>query len=181
MPSLQERIKERRLSCGLTLLQVADKLGIKEATMQRYESGEIRNVKHETIVALSEIFGCSPAYLMGWTDEINEPEVVLHPPITPHEKDVIEAYREHPNMQLAVDRLLGLYSDAPEHVSQDPPTRTIEYAAWGVGPTTATVNVDEETLRAAQEEASRRQADRLMAERDRAAAAKKGFGRKRKK
>lgn len=66
---------------------------------------------------------------------------------------------------------------------QEPPanTRTIEYAAWGVGPATATVNVDEETLRAAQEEASRRQADRLMAERDRAAAAKKGFGRKRKK
>lgn len=66
---------------------------------------------------------------------------------------------------------------------QEPSTnaRTIEYAAWGVGPTTSTVNVDEETLRAAEEDRLRRQADRLMAERDRAAAAKKGFGRKRKK
>lgn len=58
-------------------------------------------------------------------------------------------------------------------------TRTIDSAAWGIGPTTTTVNVDEATLQAAEEERLRRQADRLMAERNRAA--KKGFGRKRKK
>ncbi|CZT57881.1 hypothetical protein BN3661_02214 [Eubacteriaceae bacterium CHKCI005] len=60
-------------------------------------------------------------------------------------------------------------------------TRTIDSAAWGIGPTTTTVNVDEATLQAAEEERLRRQADRLMAERNRTAAAKKGFGRKRKK
>lgn len=58
-------------------------------------------------------------------------------------------------------------------------TRTIDSAAWGIGPTTTTVNVDEATLQAAEEERLRRQADRLMAERNRTA--KKGFGRKRKK
>lgn len=66
MSVLQERIKERRLALGMTLLEVAARLGVKEATMQRYESGEIKNIKHETIVKLAEIFHCSPAYLMGW-------------------------------------------------------------------------------------------------------------------
>ena len=45
MATLQERIKERRLASGFTLLEVAEMLGVKEATMQRYESGEIKNMK----------------------------------------------------------------------------------------------------------------------------------------
>ena len=61
-------IKERRNELGLTLLEIAERLNVKEATVQRYESGEIKNIKHETIVALSEILNCSPAYLMGWDD-----------------------------------------------------------------------------------------------------------------
>lgn len=70
MAVMNERIKERRLASGLTLLQVADKLGIKEATMQRYESGEIKNIKYDTIENLAEIFKCSPEYLMGWSDQL---------------------------------------------------------------------------------------------------------------
>ena len=36
--------------------------------MQRYESGEIKNIKHDTIVRLAEILNCTPQYLMGWVD-----------------------------------------------------------------------------------------------------------------
>lgn len=68
MAILNERIKERRTACNFTLLEIADKLGVKEATVQRYESGQIKNIRHETILELSNIFGCSPAYLMGWID-----------------------------------------------------------------------------------------------------------------
>lgn len=65
---LNERLKERRLAAGKTLLEAAEYIGVKEATMQRYESGSIKNVKHETICALAEFFHCSPQYLMGWDD-----------------------------------------------------------------------------------------------------------------
>lgn len=70
MSILNDRIKSRRLDLGLTLLQIADKLAVKEATVQRYESGEIKNMKYETIVQLSNILKCSPSYLMGWTDDM---------------------------------------------------------------------------------------------------------------
>ena len=69
MATLNDRIKETRLSRGLTLAQVADSIGVKEATAQRYESGDIKNIKHDTILSLASLFGVSPAYLMGWTDE----------------------------------------------------------------------------------------------------------------
>lgn len=65
---INERIKSMRNLRNLTLLEVAEKLGVKEATMQRYESGEIKNIKHETIVQLADIFECSPIYLMGWCE-----------------------------------------------------------------------------------------------------------------
>ncbi|WP_312151051.1 helix-turn-helix domain-containing protein [Paenibacillus odorifer] len=73
MSILNERIKSRRLAMNLTLQDVAEFLKVKEATAQRYESGEIKNIKHETIASLSELFKCSPAYLMGWIDEVSVP------------------------------------------------------------------------------------------------------------
>lgn len=92
MATLQDRIKNRRNSLGLTLLDVADMLGVKEATVQRYESGEIKNVKHETVVKLATILKCSPQYLMGWSDEIveiNSSSLTL----TPDEDKLISNYR----------------------------------------------------------------------------------------
>ncbi len=68
---LQKRIKQRRLECGYTLAEVAELIDVKESTVQRYESGEIKNLKYDTMVKLANIFKCSPAYLMGWTDDEN--------------------------------------------------------------------------------------------------------------
>ena len=63
---INDRIWERRISLGLTLLNVAEQLGVKEATAQRYESGAIKSISHETISRISEILSCTPSYLMGW-------------------------------------------------------------------------------------------------------------------
>mgnify|MGYP001198602425 CR=1 FL=1 len=68
MSILNDRIKERRIANNMTLLEVAEFLGVREATMQRYESGLIKNIKYETILKLAELFKCSPSYLMGWVD-----------------------------------------------------------------------------------------------------------------
>ena len=68
---LHERIKERRLALGMTLMDVANALGVKEATVQRYESGEIKNPKHQTVIELARIFRCTPAHLMGWEDDVS--------------------------------------------------------------------------------------------------------------
>ena len=70
-----DRIKSMRIQKGITLAQVAEKLGVAEATAQRYESGSIKSVPYEHMCAYGEILGCSPAYLMGWLDiaEQNKP------------------------------------------------------------------------------------------------------------
>ena len=107
MAEINSRIKERRLASGKTLLEVAEFLGVKEATAQRYESGEIKNIKHETIVALAQFFNCTPAYLMGWETEVKKavPDFAL----SDIEKEIIIAYRKADEIGKAcVLRTLGV-------------------------------------------------------------------------
>lgn len=66
--TLPERLKNRRVQLGLTLLDVAEQLDTSEATVQRYESGNIKNIPHEKIVDLAKILNCTPSYLMGWDE-----------------------------------------------------------------------------------------------------------------
>jgi transcriptional regulator with XRE-family HTH domain len=65
-----ERIHKRRKESGITLAQIAEKLGVTEATAQRYERGNIKSIPYEHMCAYGEILHCSPCYLMGWEEEL---------------------------------------------------------------------------------------------------------------
>ena len=70
---MSTRIKELRLAKDMTLLEVANCLGVSESTVQRYESGVIANLKYDTIIDLANLFGVDPCYLMGWSAPLQEP------------------------------------------------------------------------------------------------------------
>lgn len=42
-------LKQRRLELGLTMLEVAKIVGVSEATISRYESGNIKNMRRDRI------------------------------------------------------------------------------------------------------------------------------------
>ncbi len=63
---LSDKLKELRHSKGMTLEDLAEAVGTSRQTIHRYENGTIINVPHEKIVALAEVLGTTPAYLMGW-------------------------------------------------------------------------------------------------------------------
>lgn len=66
---IKDILKNRRIELGLTLLQVAKAVGVSEATVSRWESGEIANMKRSRIAALAKILQISPATIMGWEEE----------------------------------------------------------------------------------------------------------------
>lgn len=101
-------IHNRRNELGLTMKQVADAIGVSEATVSRWESGEISDMRRSKIASLSKILNISPLDIIGW--EYCSPAPVES--LTAHEKAVITAYRAKPEMQMAVDTLLGV-SSAP--------------------------------------------------------------------
>lgn len=88
--SIGERIKQRRLELGLTVDQVAERLGKNRATVYRYESNEIENFPTSIIEPLSKVLLTTPASLMGW-DEL-EP-VLSQNDYSSDEKILIDTFR----------------------------------------------------------------------------------------
>ncbi len=66
---MPEIIKKRRDELNLTLLDIAKKVGVSEATVQRYESGQIKNMRQDKIVKLAAALQLTPVQLLGWEDE----------------------------------------------------------------------------------------------------------------
>ncbi len=62
--TIGERVKELRLDKGYTLRQVADTVGVSEATMQRYENGKIK-ISTPMINKLASALGTSASWLLG--------------------------------------------------------------------------------------------------------------------
>ena len=94
MGILNDRIKEIRTARGLTLKDVAASLGVEEATAQRYESGSIKNIKHEIVCQLADLFRCNPSYLMGWSQSpyiLSEDKKEYS--INEYEMELIKKYR----------------------------------------------------------------------------------------
>ena len=62
----KDKLKSRRLELGLTMGEVAEKVGVSTPTILRYESGDIKNVRDDKIKALADVLKVTPSYLMGW-------------------------------------------------------------------------------------------------------------------
>ena len=63
-----ERIRLSRATLKLTLEEVAQKVGVTRATVQKYESGAISNIPPDKLKALADALDVTPGYLMGWED-----------------------------------------------------------------------------------------------------------------
>ncbi len=71
---IRDILKARRTELGLTQLDVANAVGVSEATVSRWESGDIANMKRSRIAALASVLKISPSIIMGWNEN---PEIRL--------------------------------------------------------------------------------------------------------
>ena len=66
---IKDILKNRRTELGLTQLDVANAVGVSEATVSRWESGDIANRKRSRIASLASVLKMSPSIIMGWNEE----------------------------------------------------------------------------------------------------------------
>ncbi|MGI5825669.1 MAG: LexA family protein [Bacillota bacterium] len=69
METMGERIKRLRKSQGLTQEELAQKVGVKNPAIYKWEKGLVKNLKQDTIAKLAKIFNVKPSYLLCMDDE----------------------------------------------------------------------------------------------------------------
>lgn len=62
--SLQEYLKNKRIEKKMTMAELAKKVGVSEATISRWESGDIANMKRDKIFSLANALQISPLEIM---------------------------------------------------------------------------------------------------------------------
>lgn len=67
MKNISSNLRRLRLEKGYTLAALSGFVGVSDATLQRYESGEIKTIKPETLMKLAAVLGCDdPMYILGY-------------------------------------------------------------------------------------------------------------------
>lgn len=66
---MENYLAERRKNLGLTQKEVAAAVGVSEATVSRWESGEIANMRRDRIAAYAKILKTTPTFIMTGEDE----------------------------------------------------------------------------------------------------------------
>lgn len=105
------RFKQLRELEGMTQRDAAVALKVSNGTIGNWESGK-RTPDATMLMFIADYFHVSVDYLIGH----DSPSVLPSPTyqITPHEQALIEAYRNHPDLCSAVDRLLEVAPLSPE-------------------------------------------------------------------
>lgn len=62
-------IEQANISYG----ELSRKTGIPKSALQRYATGETEKIPLDRLELIASALGCSTAYLMGWTDETEDP------------------------------------------------------------------------------------------------------------
>lgn len=91
-----ERLRQRRLDMGMTQEEVGEVVGITRSAVQKHEKGIIKNVACSTVELFAKALRCSPAYLMGWTDDsrTEEQKKMLGGTLSAAERVLVEKFSE---------------------------------------------------------------------------------------
>ena len=87
-------LKDRRKQVGMTMEQLAEKIGVNKSTISRLEAGQIEKLSSDKLAPIAEALRCSPLYLIGMID-------------TPYPEEELEELEKHST----VDRKLALLTE----------------------------------------------------------------------
>lgn len=90
--TIGERIKELRTEKGLSLRELAKSLNITAQTLQRYETGTIKNISPEMVNKLASALGTSASWLLGEHEQTAKNAVTVE--LSSTESMLLKMYRE---------------------------------------------------------------------------------------
>lgn len=112
-----DKLKELCNKKGVKPSRVAIECGFSKGTVSHWKnSGTIP--QRDILKKIANYFDVSVDYLLSNDEketQVNDKALIL----TEHEKRLISAYRDKPEMQLAIDKLLGIDAVSRKNISED--------------------------------------------------------------
>lgn len=68
METMGDRIKRLRFENNWTQEELGNRVGLKRAAINKYEKGNVENMRRSVVEKMSSVFGVSPSYLMALDD-----------------------------------------------------------------------------------------------------------------
>lgn len=104
--TIGQRIRNRRIELGISVDELAEKLGKNRATIYRYENDEIKDLPTPVLIPLASALRTTPADLMGYGDNLS---------LTDKEHELILAFRKaSTELQDATLRMFGIEPEKKE-------------------------------------------------------------------
>ena len=94
-------IHDRRIDMDLTMKELAERVRVSEATISRWESGEIKNMRRDAVANLAKALQINPKVLMNWNEE--EMNGVDPYYLDPETARLAQAAANDPDMRLLLD------------------------------------------------------------------------------
>ncbi len=104
-------IHDRRIELGMTMKELGEKCDISEATISRYESGNIKNMRRDVVAALAKALQINPKVLMDWHDD-DEPGYYTDPETV----RLAEEIKNNPGGRVLFDAGKGLKPESVKEV-----------------------------------------------------------------
>ena len=104
-------IHDRRIELGMTMKELGEKCDVSEATISRYESGNIKNMRRDVVAALAKALQINPKVLMDWHDD-DEPGYYTDPETA----RLAEEIKNNPGGRVLFDAGKGLKPESVKEV-----------------------------------------------------------------
>ncbi len=118
---VKDTLKRRRIEKQLTLDDVGRLVGVSAATISRWESGDIANMKRDKIVKLANALDISPAVIMGWDESTSNNDATKN--IDPDIRRIERARKNMPeeDKKFMMDMLTRSFAEYFEDDGSDDP------------------------------------------------------------
>lgn len=107
----KDKIRYLRKKENMTMDDLAAKVGVSTPTIQRYESGEIKNIRRDKIKLLADALNVTPGYLMGWPSDTSLNNIAASIHSTLHDENLKILLEKCNKMNAASIKRLIRYAD----------------------------------------------------------------------
>lgn len=94
MEDIIDRIKNRRNELMMSYQDLADKTGLSKSTLQRHETGSIKNMPIDKLGILAKALNANPVWLMGYDVPKEIPNYINSTSLSQEETTLLENYNK---------------------------------------------------------------------------------------